>query len=58
MASVPKSRLYYFAEQCMHFKVMVTLRAARGEVERSRSGSTAYQRIPSVLVWTASIPMQ
>jgi hypothetical protein len=31
MASLPMSRLYYFIEQGMHFKVTVTLRAARME---------------------------
>jgi hypothetical protein len=28
MAAVPRSRLYYFIEQGMHFRVMVTLRAS------------------------------
>jgi hypothetical protein len=31
MASVPRSKLYYFVEQGMHFRVMVTLRASRVE---------------------------
>jgi hypothetical protein len=31
MATVPRSRLYYFVEQGMHFRVMVTLRASRVE---------------------------
>jgi hypothetical protein len=31
MGAVPRSRLYYFIEQGMHFRVMVTLRASRVE---------------------------
>jgi hypothetical protein len=31
MASIPRSRLYYFIEQGMHFRVTVTLRASRVE---------------------------
>jgi hypothetical protein len=31
MASIPRSRLYYFVEKRMHFRVTVTLRATRFE---------------------------
>jgi hypothetical protein len=31
MASVPRSRLYYFIEKGMHFRMTITLRATRVE---------------------------